>query len=404
MKRKQAIDDGHGFARALRLERDRVPSFDAFPFSIPAIRGLEEMRLDRKITFFVGENGSGKSTLLEALAELAGFNREGGSKNFNFETRSEECELARNMRLVRGSRRERGGFFLRAESFFNTATYIDDIGSSAGPSLHEMSHGESFLALMQDRFFANGLYLLDEPEAALSPSRQLTVLRLINGLIENGKSQFVIATHSPILLAYPSFHFLSMSLLLASASLAGGCKGSLALRPATPTFAARAHVGSATPTSPADRYAAPPAVAAPQGPSAEPELTPTTYAPTPRQGPVPSEDPATAPFISLGEPLRGIVTGGVPLYYRVSLKRGQTATLSGLMSRTTDEMAHVAIRLLDPDGVRVLIDNDYVSEPIGEFDRMSDQGTSPVTGEHILKVTTDGGRMDYKILLESPDA
>ena len=213
MRRKRSIDDGHGFLRAARLERKSVPSFDAFPFSIPAIRGLEEIALNRKVTFFVGENGAGKSTLLEAVAQVAGFTPEGGSKNFNFATRPEGSKLAEAMRIVRGVRRERTGFFLRAESFFNTATYVDDVGATSsygGSSLHEMSHGESFLALMQNRFTSQGLYLMDEPEAALSPSRQLTVLKQMHQLIEDGGSQFVIATHSPILLAYPEatiYHF-----------------------------------------------------------------------------------------------------------------------------------------------------------------------------------------------------
>ena len=214
MARRRTVDDGHGFIRGLRIERERVPSLDEFPFSIPAIHGLEELPLHRKMTMFVGENGSGKSTLLEALAQAAGFNAEGGSKNFSFSTHAEHSRLVDYMRIVRGTRRERTGFFLRAESYFNLATEIEEldkepssspkiIQSYGNQSLHKQSHGESFLALVQHRFSAQGLYLLDEPEEALSPSRQLSILRLIHGLIENGSSQFVIATHSPILLAYP---------------------------------------------------------------------------------------------------------------------------------------------------------------------------------------------------------
>ena len=203
-----------GFLRGLRLERDRVPSFDQYPFAIPAIRDLEELDLDPKCTFLVGDNGSGKSTLIEAIAIAAGFNAEGGSKSFKFATRSSESPLHRFIRVVRGWHREKDGFFLRAESYFNLGTEIERldaepggggriIDSYGGRSLHEQSHGESFLALAQHRFHGKSLFVLDEPEAALSPSRQLTMLALMRDLIERRGSQFVIATHSPILLAYP---------------------------------------------------------------------------------------------------------------------------------------------------------------------------------------------------------
>jgi predicted ATPase len=202
---RRSVDDGHGFVRSVRLMREGVASFDVYPFSIPAVRGLDELALSRGVTFLVGENGSGKSTLLEAIAVLLGFNAEGGSKNFSFSTRPSESELPRHMRAVRGSRRERDGFFMRAESFFNAASYIEDVGvleSYGGRSLHEQSHGESFLALARHRFRGEGLYLLDEPEAALSPARQLTLLAIMRDLVAGG-SQLVIATHSPILLAFP---------------------------------------------------------------------------------------------------------------------------------------------------------------------------------------------------------
>jgi len=204
----------HGFLRSLRLERDRVPSFDEYPFRIPAIRDLDELELDPKCTFLVGDNGTGKSTLIEAIAVAAGFNAEGGSKSFKFATRSSESALHRYLRLARGWKRERDGFFLRAESYFNLGTQIEAldaepgggppiIDSYGGRSLHEQSHGESFLALAQHRFHDRSLFVLDEPEAALSPSRQLTMLAIMRDLIERGGSQFIIATHSPILLAYP---------------------------------------------------------------------------------------------------------------------------------------------------------------------------------------------------------
>ena len=165
-----------------------------------------------QVTYFVGENGSGKSTLLEAIAVAAGFNPEGGSMNFRFSTRSSESSLAGAIRLVRSVRRPRTGFFLRAESFFNLATAIEQldkqpggspiIGSYGGRSLHEQSHGESFIALALHRFGPNGLYILDEPEAALSPLRQMSMLRRMRDLVQQG-CQFIVATHAPILLSYP---------------------------------------------------------------------------------------------------------------------------------------------------------------------------------------------------------
>lgn len=182
-----------------------APSYLA---GLPAVQFLERegrLALDSDVTFFVGENGTGKSTLLEAIAVAAGFNAEGGSRNFNFETRNTTSNLWEVLTLVREAH-PRDGFFLRAESFYNVATQIDSLGveRNYGPqSLHEQSHGESFLALVQHRFWGNGLYMLDEPEAALSPLRQMTLLAEIHRLAAHETSQFVIATHSPILLAYP---------------------------------------------------------------------------------------------------------------------------------------------------------------------------------------------------------
>lgn len=201
------------YVRSLALQRDKVESFDRYPFSLPAVRALDRIELHPKLTYFIGENGSGKSTLLEALAISLGFNAEGGSRNFNFGTRRSHSELHRYLRVAKGVERPRDGFFLRAESFFNVATEIENldaepapgppvIDSYGGQSLHEQSHGESFLALLTHRFGGKGIYVLDEPEAALSPQRQLAVLARIHDLIEDA-SQFVIATHSPILMAYP---------------------------------------------------------------------------------------------------------------------------------------------------------------------------------------------------------
>ena len=200
--------DAGAFLRTVELMPDRVPSFDAYPFNIPAVRGLEMLRLHPKVTFFVGDNGSGKSTLIEAIAVAVGFNPEGGSKNFNFATRSSESQLHDAIRVGRGVlRRPRDGFFLRAESYFNVATQIEELGVPlhyyGGVSPHEQSHGESFMALAQHRFGPDGLYILDEPEAALSPSRQLSLLALLHEHVTRLGSQFLIATHSPILMGYP---------------------------------------------------------------------------------------------------------------------------------------------------------------------------------------------------------
>jgi predicted ATPase len=195
------------FLHSVKLLREEVTSFKSYPFSIPAVRSLHELELHPRVTYFVGENGSGKSTLIEAIAVAAGFNAEGGSGNFSFSTRHSESTLHQYLRLVRGTRRPKTGYFLRAESFFNVATQVDGnitaLESHGGRSLHEQSHGESFLALLNNRFCPNGLYILDEPEAALSPQRQLSLLTVIGNLVKRGASQFIISTHSPLVLAYP---------------------------------------------------------------------------------------------------------------------------------------------------------------------------------------------------------
>ena len=201
------------FLLRMSLRRDTIESFDRYPFNLPAVRTLDRLDFHPKVTFFIGENGSGKSTLLEAIAVALGFNAEGGSKNFQFSTCRSHSVLHEHLRLARGFKRPRTGFFLRAESFFNVATEIEQldaepglgapvIQSYGGHSLHEQSHGESILTLLMERFHGQGLYILDEPEAALSPQRQLAVLSRIHDLVNEG-SQFVIATHSPLLMAYP---------------------------------------------------------------------------------------------------------------------------------------------------------------------------------------------------------
>ncbi len=206
--------------RDITLLRDRVADWGVYPFAIPVIRNLSEIKLKSQVCFFVGENGSGKSTLLEAIAEHVGFNREGGGRNFSRETTASvqsTSPLSRALRLG-WSRKLTRGFFLRAESFFNMATYLDELQTIdgmalapyGGKSLHEQSHGQSFIALLENRFFREGFYLLDEPEAALSPQRQLSFLLLLHGLLEgNSDIQFIIATHSPLILAYPDSQILS---------------------------------------------------------------------------------------------------------------------------------------------------------------------------------------------------
>jgi predicted ATPase len=200
----RALEAEH-YVLDVKLKRDKVPSFDAYPFSLPVVRALDTLELHPKVTFIIGENGSGKSTLLEAIATAWGFNPEGGTKNFNFQTHASHSELHEYLLLVKSVKRPRDGFFLRAESFFNVATAIDNLGvvkSYGGKSLHQQSHGESFFALMQYRFGGKGFYVLDEPEAALSPTRQLAMLSQLHDLVHD-HSQFIIATHSPILMAYP---------------------------------------------------------------------------------------------------------------------------------------------------------------------------------------------------------
>ncbi len=193
------------YVHRVTLMRDKVDTFYRYPFSLPAIRRFESIDLHPKVTFIVGENGSGKSTLLEAIAVALGFNAEGGSKNFNFGTRASHSELHDYLRIAKGTKSPDDGFFLRAESFFNVATEIESLGVGAaygGRSLHEQSHGESFRTLLNERFRGQGLYILDEPEAALSPGRQLDTLSRLHDLVRQD-SQFIIATHSPILMAYP---------------------------------------------------------------------------------------------------------------------------------------------------------------------------------------------------------
>jgi predicted ATPase len=209
------------FLHAIALNRGNVKSFDEFPYTIPAIHNLHSLQFHPRVTFFVGENGAGKSTLLEGIALAEGFNAEGGSRRHaQFKTRDTHDQgFYFNLQLNRGGGKRLArsdSYFVRAESFYNLATYLDEVGSTSAPgpfsqamSYHQQSHGEAFMNLMTSRFGGNGLYLLDEPEAALSPQRQLSFIAALHNLVLRG-SQFIIATHSPIVLAYPDtliYHF-----------------------------------------------------------------------------------------------------------------------------------------------------------------------------------------------------
>ena len=179
----------------------------SYIWQIPVIQKFQKLQLTTPVTFFVGENGTGKSTLLEAIAVAFGLNPEGGSRNFQFSSRDSHSGLADAMVLGKSGLKVKDSFFLRAESFYNVASYVDEVmegnhSEYGGRSLHEQSHGESFLNLALNRFRGNGVYLLDEPEAALSPQRLLSLMIVIHELAQQG-SQFIIATHSPILLALP---------------------------------------------------------------------------------------------------------------------------------------------------------------------------------------------------------
>lgn len=201
------------YIRSIELQKNKIESFSVYPFSLCAVRSLNELKFHPNVTFIVGENGTGKSTILEAIAVAYGFNPEGGTRNFNFSTKSTHSQLYQYIKLVKGIKRPRDGFFLRAESLYNVASNIDELdagfdgvpkisSSYGGMSLHDQSHGESFLSIFMNRFRGNGMYILDEPEAALSPSRQMAMISRMHELVGK-ESQFIIATHSPILMAYP---------------------------------------------------------------------------------------------------------------------------------------------------------------------------------------------------------
>ncbi|QCT01214.1 SMC domain protein [Paenibacillus algicola] len=194
-----ALDFTTAYLRSVQLLKEQVPSFDAYPFHLPAVSALEQLELHPRVTYIVGENGMGKSTMLEAIAVAMGFNAEGGTVNFSFATRETHSELHQYLRTVRGARRPKDGFFFRAESYYNVASEVDVLEAShnyGGTSLHAQSHGESFFAAFLHRFSGQGLYIMDEPEAALSPLRQMALLTRIHDLVK-AESQFIISTHSP---------------------------------------------------------------------------------------------------------------------------------------------------------------------------------------------------------------
>ena len=198
------------FIREVAIDWNVVPR-DSYLRDISALKGFSRLAFESNVTFLAGENGTGKSTLLEGIAVAYGYNPEGGTKNYHFSTYQDVSELEEAIRLVKGYRKRNSGYFFRAESFFNVATvtklqYNDD---GRLPDYHAQSHGESFLTFLQDEA-REGVYLMDEPEAALSPQRQLTLMRHIYYMAMEG-SQFIIATHSPILLGLPGARILSFS-------------------------------------------------------------------------------------------------------------------------------------------------------------------------------------------------
>ncbi|MRZ80063.1 AAA family ATPase [Paeniclostridium sordellii] len=200
------------YIRYITLDRENITNPNKYPFDLPVVKELDKLEFHPSVTFIIGENGSGKSTLLEAIAVAYGFNPEGGTKNFNFSTNDSHSNLHDYINLVKGFKRPVNGFFLRAETTYNLASNIDEldkqifetklIDSYGGISLHEQSHGESFFSIFLNRFGERGIYILDEPEAALSPSRQMAMLTRIKELVDLN-CQFIISTHSPILMAYP---------------------------------------------------------------------------------------------------------------------------------------------------------------------------------------------------------
>lgn len=214
--------NGNLYIRDVRISKE-IPR-NNYLSKLPVVRNLRKMgrlEFNRSVTFIVGENGIGKSTLIEGIAVAMGFNPEGGTVNFNFSTNDSHSDLHEYLTVCKGYKRHKDGFFLRAESFYNVASNIDELDSEpgfgppiisgyGGVSLHKQSHGESFMALVENRFWGNGLYILDEPEAALSPTRLMRLMVCMKKLVEKN-SQFIISTHSPILMTFPDAEVLEIT-------------------------------------------------------------------------------------------------------------------------------------------------------------------------------------------------
>ncbi len=196
----------------ISLKEEDLKKTEVYPFNIPAVAGLHKLSFHPDVTFIIGENGTGKSTLIEAIALSMGFGPEGGTRNVQFATADTVSDLHEKLRISKSYKKPSDYYFLRAESFYNVATYMDStgyLGGYGGKSLHHRSHGESFMATLTKKLRGNGFYIFDEPEAALSPTRQMSAITAIHDLVQNG-SQFIIATHSPILLAYPNSKILQL--------------------------------------------------------------------------------------------------------------------------------------------------------------------------------------------------
>ena len=206
------------FIISFELLKDKISSTEKYPFNLPIVKHLDTINLHKNVTFLVWENGTWKSTLLEALAVQYWFNPEGGSKNFSFSTEKTHSELSEYIRIAKWASQPKDWYFLRAESFYNVSSNIDELekvvpwllNAYGWKSLHEQSHWESFFSLFLHRFWWNGVYILDEPEAALSPQRQLAFLVRLDELVKQN-SQIIIATHSPILLSYPHSKIIQIS-------------------------------------------------------------------------------------------------------------------------------------------------------------------------------------------------
>lgn len=201
------------YLKKIAIDWGSVENTNQYPFSIPSIASIDEIHFHPNVTFIVGENGAGKSTLVEAIAIAMGFAAEGGTKNVRLQSANDVSVLFDHLKLVKSFKRPTDNYFLRAESFYNVATYMDDVGyldGYGGKSLHARSHGEAFFSALTEKLRGNGFYIFDEPEAALSPSRQMAALTAIHRLVQE-ESQFIIATHSPILMAYPNSKILLLT-------------------------------------------------------------------------------------------------------------------------------------------------------------------------------------------------